>query len=64
MEFSIKILVVFFLVIIVFVVAVLLVTNWGGNASGAISGLFKFFEGIMGGKQVTAPSLPGITGVK
>jgi len=64
MEFSIKMLVVIVLVLIVFAVSVVLISSWGGQSNSAISGLFKFFEGIMGGKQITAPSLPGITAVK
>ena len=60
MEFSIKMLVVFLLVLVVLIVAIVLITGWSGQGNSAVSGLFKFFDGVLGGKQLgQMPSLPG-----
>lgn len=58
MEFSIRMLVVALLVVIVFVVALVLLTGWFGSGNDLINGLFEFFENILSGKTVPSNVVP------
>jgi hypothetical protein len=58
MEFSLKMAVVAIIVLIVLIVCVSMIVNWGGQSSSAIDGIMKFFQSLLGGKQMTnVPSL-------
>jgi len=60
MEYSIRMVAVVVIVLIILAVCLVLVMNWGSQSNSAVSGLFKFFEGVMGGKQITTPSMPNL----
>ena len=46
------------IIIIIFVVAVALATNWGSSAGGMIDGIVEFFNNIMSGKTVPSGGIP------
>ena len=55
MEMSIRMVFVVFILLVVVLVAIGLITNWGGQSNSAVNGLFKFFESLIGNKQALQP---------
>jgi hypothetical protein len=59
MEQALRLAVAAIIILIIVVVVVMLINQWGGQSTGAIDGIFKFFENVLGGKaSLPAASTP------